>query len=202
MTWSPTPRRLLPNPSTRNQWSSVGCVSAPPTGRVASKSTSASIAEPPATSSRPAPCDQKIGLTRDGGPGESHLFPPHPQDSSHPAPAALAWGKESHSIGAYLDSGADDSFLDLGFARQAGVPLLPVWPPLQAVAIDGRPLAPIAHRTVPLTLTISGNHTETLSPRPRDHPPGAGRTHLPLGRRPSLVGPAQSPHLLEHLRDG
>ena len=45
-------------------------------------------------------------------------------------PATLAWGKESHSIGAYLDSGADadDSFLDLGFALQAGVPLLPVHP--------------------------------------------------------------------------
>ena len=74
-------------------------------------------------------------------------------------PATLAWGKESHSIGAYLDSGADDSFLNLGFARQVGVPLLPVRPHLQAVAIDGRPLAPIAHLTVPLTLPISGNHT-------------------------------------------
>ena len=63
-------------------------------------------------------------------------------------PTTLAWGKEfltPYTIGAYLDSGADDSFLDLGFARQAGVPLLPVQPPLQAVAIDGRPLAPIAH---------------------------------------------------------
>ena len=38
-------------------------------------------------------------------------------------PASLAWGLESLSVGALLDSGADECLIDVTLARQAGIPL-------------------------------------------------------------------------------
>ena len=89
-----------------------------------------------------------------------------PQTERDPSilfPATLTWDLQSVVVGAYLDSGADDSFIDHEFACQAGISLVPLDTPLPAQALDGHPLGPITHRTEPLSLTLSGNHTETIT---------------------------------------
>ena len=52
--------------------------------------------------------------------------------------------------------------MDVTLARQAGVPLEPMDTTLSAHALDGHPLGNISHRTIPLTLTISRNHSEKI----------------------------------------
>ena len=88
-----------------------------------------------------------------------------PHETTEPPvliPATLSWDREHLELGAYLDSGADDSFLDVGFVEQTGIPTVPVNPPVLAHAVDGHPLTPITRRTRPLTLSVSGNHVETI----------------------------------------
>ena len=77
-------------------------------------------------------------------------------------PASLAWGLESLSVGALLDSGADECLIDVTLARQPGIPLEPMEAALSVQALDGHSLGKIMHRTVPLSLTLSGNHVETI----------------------------------------
>ena len=77
-------------------------------------------------------------------------------------PASLAWSLESLSVGALLDSGTDECLIDVTLARQAGIPLKPMEATLSAQAQDGHSLGKITHRTVPLSLTHSGNHMETI----------------------------------------
>uniref|UniRef100_A0A674NB00 CCHC-type domain-containing protein n=1 Tax=Takifugu rubripes TaxID=31033 RepID=A0A674NB00_TAKRU len=76
-------------------------------------------------------------------------------------PATLSWDKESIPVSVLIDSGADESLMDFSLARQAGVPLVPLDRSLSPQAIDGRSLGNITHRTIPLTLTLSGNHIES-----------------------------------------
>ena len=64
-------------------------------------------------------------------------------------PATLAWGLESLSVGALLDSGADECLIDVTLARQAGIPLEPLDTTLSAQALDGHSLGKITHRTIP-----------------------------------------------------
>ena len=61
-------------------------------------------------------------------------------------PASLAWGLESLSDGALLDSGADECLIYVTRARQAGIPLKPLDAALSAQ----------------FSLTLSGNHVETI----------------------------------------
>ena len=77
-------------------------------------------------------------------------------------PASLAWGLESLTVGALLDSGADECLIDVSLAHQAGIPLEPLDTVLSAQALDGHSLGKITHRTIPLSLTLSGNHVESL----------------------------------------
>ena len=77
-------------------------------------------------------------------------------------PASLAWGLESLTVGALIDSGADECLIDVALARQAGIPLEPVETVLSAQALDGHSLDKITHRTSPISLTLSGNHVETI----------------------------------------
>ena len=89
-----------------------------------------------------------------------------PQTEKDPGilfPATLQWGHKSVTVGAYLDSGADDSFIDGEFASQAGISLVPLDISLPAQALDGHPLGPITHRTEVLSLSLSGNHSEAIS---------------------------------------
>ena len=77
-------------------------------------------------------------------------------------PVTLSWSGQSFSLGALVDSGADECLIDHSFALQAGIPLVPLEKPLTAHAIDGHRLGLITHQTTPLTLTISGNHVESV----------------------------------------
>ena len=61
-----------------------------------------------------------------------------------------------------MDSGADECLIDRSFAVQSGIPLVPLARPLTARAIDGRKLPEITHETSPITLSMSGNHVETI----------------------------------------
>ena len=78
-------------------------------------------------------------------------------------PVSLSWGLETLSVGALVDSGADECLMDVTLARQAGVPLESMDTTLAAQALDGHLLGKISHRTIPISLTISGNHTEEIS---------------------------------------
>ena len=77
-------------------------------------------------------------------------------------PASLAWGLESLSVGSLLDSGADECLINVTLACQAGIPLEPLDAALSAQARDGHSRGKITHRTVPLSLTLSGNHVESI----------------------------------------
>ena len=91
-------------------------------------------------------------------------------------PATLGWGMETLSISALIDSGADECLMDVTLARQAGISLVPLEHSLSPRAIDGRSLGTITHSTELLTLTLSGNHSESIRfcfARPYS-PPGVG----------------------------
>ena len=70
----------------------------------------------------------------------------------------VSWSQVSLPLSVLVDSGSDDNFIDSSFIAQSHIPseLLPP-------ALDGRLLARITHRTVPVSLLLSGNHHETIS---------------------------------------
>lgn len=95
----------------------------------------------------------------------SHL-PNTPGSSKRLTRPATVYCKDlTLPLTALIDSGVEENFLDLNLARQAGFEIEPLNTPLVAHALDGRPLAKVlakAHRTVPLTLILSGNQRETV----------------------------------------
>uniref|UniRef100_A0A1A8FIG4 Gypsy retrotransposon integrase-like protein 1 n=1 Tax=Nothobranchius korthausae TaxID=1143690 RepID=A0A1A8FIG4_9TELE len=64
---------------------------------------------------------------------------------------------------ALLDSGCEQSLMDSELVKQLGLSTVPLSTPLAVSSLDGNSLTTITHRTAPLTLRISGNHTEELS---------------------------------------
>ena len=83
--------------------------------------------------------------------------------SRSPLHAQLNCNGQSHTVSVLIDSGADTNLLDRGLAMQLGINLEPLVKPMEATALDGRLLCTVTHRTVPLHLGISGNHTESLT---------------------------------------
>lgn len=69
----------------------------------------------------------------------------------------------SHSVLALIDSGAEQNLMDGALAQQWGIPSTALPTPLQVSALDGTQLSVITHKTQPLSVTLSGNHTEQLS---------------------------------------
>lgn len=61
-----------------------------------------------------------------------------------------------------VDSGADESFMDIGLAERLGLDLVPLQEPLEVNALDGRLLCKITQRTSPLQLLMAENHTEEI----------------------------------------
>ena len=59
--------------------------------------------------------------------------------------------------------GADTNLLDRALAEQLGIEQEPLSQPIKATALDGRLLCTVTHRTIPLRLGMSGNHTELLT---------------------------------------
>lgn len=76
--------------------------------------------------------------------------------------ANICYQHQQLSLQDLIDSGAEESFIDVQVAEQAGIPFETLEKPRNALAVDGRILAQVTHRTVPVTLVLSGNHHETI----------------------------------------
>lgn len=87
---------------------------------------------------------------------------PTGSDSRFVVPALVCHNTFSLPLQALLDSGAKENFLDEQVATQAGFRLEPRDKSCTMLAMDGRLLATVTHRTEPLTLIPSGNHRETI----------------------------------------
>lgn len=72
-------------------------------------------------------------------------------------------GGRALPLQALVDSGAQNSFLDQELVVQVGCGLEPLPSPYTATVLDGRVIARVSHRTMPVTLITSGNHSETIS---------------------------------------
>ena len=77
-------------------------------------------------------------------------------------PITLSWGNQTLSVGALIDSGADDCLIDHEFAIQAGIPLSKLPIPLSVQALNGNLLGKVTQQTASLSLITSGNHSETI----------------------------------------
>ena len=66
-------------------------------------------------------------------------------------PVTISWNNQTLSIGAFIDSGADDCLIDYEFAVQAGIPLVKLPSPLTVQALNGNLLAKISQQTIPLS---------------------------------------------------
>ncbi|KAI2649346.1 Transposon Tf2-9 polyprotein [Labeo rohita] len=78
-------------------------------------------------------------------------------------PALLFFEGSTRSCSALIDSGAEGNFIDEDWALQHGVPLQELVDPLPVFALDGSVLSKILRVTIPVSLTISGNHQETIT---------------------------------------
>lgn len=61
-----------------------------------------------------------------------------------------------------IDSGAEQSFMDASLALKLKIYTQALPHSLQVTALDGQRLPDITHVTEPVSLTLSGNHTELL----------------------------------------
>ena len=77
--------------------------------------------------------------------------------------ATLLWHDQTSPLTILLDSGADESFIDRELVHQMGIDTVPLGSPIETQALDGRPIARVERRTVPVNLLISGNHHESIS---------------------------------------
>ena len=107
-------------------------------------------------------CDIRPKLK--GGVLVSHTsIPKSSTPSENRFPVTITWADQTLSIGALIDSGADDNLIDSEFAVQSGIPLVPLPSPLSVQALNGNYLGKVTHQTTSLSLAISGNHVETIS---------------------------------------
>ncbi len=77
--------------------------------------------------------------------------------------AILQWAGFTVTGLALVDSGAEGSFIDERWAIEQGIPLLDLNDTTTVFALDGRALSSVHCITCPVSLTISGNHRETVS---------------------------------------
>ncbi len=78
-------------------------------------------------------------------------------------PAVLRWAGFSVSCSALIDSGAEGNFIDERWAREHDIPLVDLEDTTTVFALDGRVLSTVDRVTIPVSLTVSGNHQETIS---------------------------------------
>lgn len=67
------------------------------------------------------------------------------------------------TLSALLDSGCECNLLDVNFVQQMAIETVSLRTPLCVSALDGKALPLITHQTKPLQLTVSGNHSESIS---------------------------------------
>uniref|UniRef100_A0A669C767 ribonuclease H n=1 Tax=Oreochromis niloticus TaxID=8128 RepID=A0A669C767_ORENI len=87
--------------------------------------------------------------------------------SSHSPPRFMLAAKvtvhsASHSLQALIDSGAEQNFMDASLALKLKIYTQALPHSLQVTALNGQRLPDITHITEPVSLTLSGNHTEML----------------------------------------
>ena len=87
----------------------------------------------------------------------------NPSVSRHLLEAVLLWRDQTLPLSILLDSGADDSFIDLDLVKRLQIATIPLDLPIETQALDGRTLTRVERRTVPLNLLVSGNHHESIS---------------------------------------
>ena len=92
----------------------------------------------------------------------SHISRSPTPSSAVRFPVHLSWQGRTITVDALIDSGADDSFIDIHFAKRANVPLVCLEKAIPAFALDGHNIGPITHRTQSITVTFSGNHVEEM----------------------------------------
>ena len=103
---------------------------------------------------------------RAGSPVTRGILASHALDPSVSRPllrATLLRQHQAFPITILLDSGADESFIDREVVHQLGIDTVPLDSPIETQALDGRSLARVERRTVPVNLLISGNHHESIS---------------------------------------
>ena len=106
---------------------------------------------------------QKTRLTRGRGPSEPDRHHSTLESIQQPVPNLPRLGPGiSLCQGPFRLSGADECLINMTLARQAGIPLEPMETTLSTQALDVHSLGKITHRTTPLSLTLSGNHVETI----------------------------------------
>ncbi|KAL0169495.1 hypothetical protein M9458_034091, partial [Cirrhinus mrigala] len=77
-------------------------------------------------------------------------------------PVRLRWQNYDHHCTALLDSGAEGNFMDYSFALRNHVPLSSLTNTIAVSALNGQTLPKITLTTDPITLTVSGNHSESI----------------------------------------
>ena len=77
-------------------------------------------------------------------------------------PVVISCSNQSLTVGAMIDSGADDNFIDYDFAKQTGLKISPLPRAFNVHGLNGNFLGKITHEIEPVSLTLSGNHTETI----------------------------------------
>uniref|UniRef100_A0A1A8D4D5 Gypsy retrotransposon integrase-like protein 1 n=1 Tax=Nothobranchius kadleci TaxID=1051664 RepID=A0A1A8D4D5_NOTKA len=76
---------------------------------------------------------------------------------------SLTFSKTSISTRALIDSGCEQNLLDQLLVDRLGITTIPLEAPTRVVSLDGSFLTSITHKTVPVNLSISGNHHESLT---------------------------------------
>lgn len=74
----------------------------------------------------------------------------------------VCWAQETFPVQVLVDSGADDNFIDIDFVKTNNSPMCRLSSPKEVVAIDGRLLVMVTHKTAPVKLILSKNHHELI----------------------------------------
>ena len=93
--------------------------------------------------------------------------------------AKLVSSSQTLSLPALVDSGADENFMDWQLAKWLRLNRLPLPNPLEVNTLDGRWLYQVTHRTQPIQITMTKDHTEFLSFYLVCSPPHSLRLGLP-----------------------
>lgn len=75
----------------------------------------------------------------------------------------VRWSTSFASCLALIDSGSEASFVDERWAREHDIPLTDLDDSTTVFALDGSIISKVRRTTRPVSLTISGNHQETIS---------------------------------------
>lgn len=72
----------------------------------------------------------------------------------------IHWTQQTLPVDVLIDSGADDNFIDIDLVQKHNLPVYQLDQPKRILAIDGRPIGSVSHKTQPINLILSGNQHE------------------------------------------